>query len=180
MKKSTAIGALIVVLVISFCSFLFFHFTSAPNPSLDEKKNLEAIRHYTLPVTDSGQLSFSEKHPILSKTNGVFISTLSPQEAEKLYSQDIYAVYGGTVTEVHTQYEPGTGYGMYLVISHENGYQSLYGHCSKILVEEGDQVSSGEKIAEIGSTGATDKAGCYFEISRFHVPVSLDTFFNKS
>lgn len=43
---------------------------------------------------------------------------------------------------------------------------TLYAHCSQILVNEGDHVAQGQKIAEVGSTGKTTGPHLHFEISR--------------
>ena len=44
-------------------------------------------------------------------------------------------------------------FGKMLVISHGNGVQTYYAHCSKLLANVGDKVSQGEVIANVGSTG---------------------------
>jgi murein DD-endopeptidase MepM/ murein hydrolase activator NlpD len=44
-------------------------------------------------------------------------------------------------------------YGNNIIISHGLGFFTLYGHCSKMLVEEGDRVKAGDVIAKSGSTG---------------------------
>lgn len=62
------------------------------------------------------------------------------------------------------------GYGNLIIIKHNNSYLSAYGHNSHIDVKEGDQVKSGEKIAEIGSTGA-NRNKLHFEIRREGKPV---------
>ena len=46
----------------------------------------------------------------------------------------------------------------------ENGYQTAYGHNSKLLVDYGQKVKRGEKIALIGNTGRTTGIHCHFEI----------------
>lgn len=45
-------------------------------------------------------------------------------------------------------------YGNLVLIKHVNGYITAYAHSSKMLVKSGDSVTSGQKIAELGSTGA--------------------------
>lgn len=45
------------------------------------------------------------------------------------------------------------GYGNCVIIDHENGYQTLYGHMSTITCNEGDKVNPGDVIGKIGSTG---------------------------
>lgn len=43
--------------------------------------------------------------------------------------------------------------GNYVIINHNNGYYSYYGHMSRILVQEGQTVARGEEIGKVGSTG---------------------------
>lgn len=62
------------------------------------------------------------------------------------------------------------GYGNLLIIKHNQNYLSAYAHNNKLLVAEGDTVSAGEQIAEVGSSGTnTDKL--HFEIRRDGKPV---------
>lgn len=56
------------------------------------------------------------------------------------------------------------GYGTYVVISHDNGTQTLYAHMSKILVSVGQHVSQGEVIGAVGVTGLTTGPHVHFEI----------------
>ena len=44
------------------------------------------------------------------------------------------------------------GYGNLVMISHPDGYLSLYAHCDKIFVEKGDEVVKGEMIAQLGNS----------------------------
>ena len=46
------------------------------------------------------------------------------------------------------------GYGNLVMISHPDGYLSLYAHCDKIFVEQGDDVTKGAMIAHIGNSEA--------------------------
>ena len=56
------------------------------------------------------------------------------------------------------------GYGYNVVINHGNGIKTLYGHASKLLVEVGDDVSRGETIALVGSTGWSTGPHLHFEV----------------
>nr|WP_233523477.1 peptidoglycan DD-metalloendopeptidase family protein [Dyella solisilvae] len=47
------------------------------------------------------------------------------------------------------------GYGELIIVKHNDSYLSAYGHNSKRLVKEGQRVSAGQQIAEMGSTGAS-------------------------
>lgn len=62
----------------------------------------------------------------------------------------IRAVQSGKVLFVRYK---TTGYGYHLAIDHGGGLVTLYGHCSEILVTEGQTVSAGDTIAKVGTTG---------------------------
>lgn len=49
----------------------------------------------------------------------------------------------------------GKTLGNYVKLRHPDGSMSLYGHCSKLLVKEGDQVKKGAVIAKVGTTGSS-------------------------
>ena len=75
----------------------------------------------------------------------------------------------GTVTQVSNVGD----YGKHLRI--ENGdVITLYAHCSKILVKEGDKVLQGQKIAEVGDTGNATGPHLHFEIKRGNELVDPD------
>ena len=56
-----------------------------------------------------------------------------------------------------------SGYGNLVVIRHANGLETFYGHLSKILVKDGDWVSSGDIIGNGGSTGRSTGPHLHFE-----------------
>ncbi len=56
------------------------------------------------------------------------------------------------------------GYGNLVIIDHQNGYKTAYGHCSKLLVKVGQMVAQREEIAKVGSTGVSTGPHVHFEI----------------
>lgn len=58
-------------------------------------------------------------------------------------------------------------YGQYLQIDHGSGVKSFYAHCSRILVSKGQTVALGEKVAEIGSSGASTGPHLHLELKYF-------------
>ena len=56
------------------------------------------------------------------------------------------------------------GYGRCLMINHGNGYQTLYGHTSRIYVKQGQSVKKGQVIAAVGSTGNSTGPHVHFEV----------------
>ena len=57
-----------------------------------------------------------------------------------------------------------SGYGRTVLIRHEYGYVTLYGHLSKILVKKGDKVRRGTDIGRVGKTGRVTGPHLHFEI----------------
>jgi lipoprotein NlpD len=62
------------------------------------------------------------------------------------------------------------GYGKLIIIKHNKTYLSAYAHNDRILVKEGQSVSKGQKIAEMGNTDAS-QVELHFEIRKFGKPV---------
>jgi lipoprotein NlpD len=62
------------------------------------------------------------------------------------------------------------GYGNLIIVKHENDLLSVYGHNRALVVREGDQVSRGQKIAELGDSDA-DRPKLRFEVRREGKPV---------
>jgi murein DD-endopeptidase MepM/ murein hydrolase activator NlpD len=72
----------------------------------------------------------------------------------------IYSARQGTVIKTGNT----SNYGKYVIISHGDGYQTLYAHLSQILVTEGKQVPQGYKIAEMGNTGYSTGSHLHFAV----------------
>ena len=56
------------------------------------------------------------------------------------------------------------GYGYLIIIDHENGVQTYYGHCSKLYAKVGQKVEPGDIVAAVGSTGNSTGNHLHFEI----------------
>ena len=72
----------------------------------------------------------------------------------------IKAAASGTVTFSGTK----GSYGKLIVISHGNGVETYYGHCSSLLLSAGTKVSQGDVVALVGSTGNSTGNHLHFEI----------------
>lgn len=55
-------------------------------------------------------------------------------------------------------------YGRYVLIDHSQGYQTMYGHASRTLVQQGDSVLAGQVIGLTGSTGRSTAPHLHFEV----------------
>lgn len=98
----------------------------------------------------------NRKHPlsgIVKHHNGIDIA--SPV-------REVVATASGIIKT--TGYDNGFGY--FIIIDHQNSYQTTYGHLSKILVQEGQQINILETIGMVGSTGAATGNHVHYEIRK--------------
>jgi len=72
----------------------------------------------------------------------------------------VLAVADGVVSYAGTR----SGYGNVVEIDHGNGYVTRYAHNSRLLVQVGDLVRSGQQVAKAGSTGRSTGAHVHFEV----------------
>jgi lipoprotein NlpD len=86
-------------------------------------------------------------------------------------------VYASAAGSVVYSGEGLASYGKLIIVKHNDKYLSVYAHNSAILVKEKQSVAKGQKIAEIGTTGAGgDRPRLHFEIRRFGKPVDPQQF----
>jgi len=76
---------------------------------------------------------------------------------------EIYAAADGNV--IVAESAPQT-HGNYIVLQHEQDFQTFYSHCDTLLVEKGQPVKAGELIARIGNTGRSTGPHLHFEIRK--------------
>jgi murein DD-endopeptidase MepM/ murein hydrolase activator NlpD len=81
------------------------------------------------------------------------------------FGTPIFAARGGRVIAA----EWSDIYGNYVLVLHDNGWESLYGHMSKILVSYGQSVKTGDVLGRVGSTGISTGPHLHFEIRRHGV-----------
>lgn len=74
--------------------------------------------------------------------------------------EPIYAAQGGTVTVAGWL----SGYGLAVRLEHPGGFQTLYGHASRLFVRVGQVVEHGQTIAACGSTGRSTGSHLHYEV----------------
>lgn len=119
--------------------------------------------YHTIIAAFKSKDSTDEGHP------GIDIS------AEDIYGKEIVAVQDCIVKDVLVN-DSDAGYGVHLILDHGNGITTLYGQCSRILVSEGEHVSKGQVIAEVGSTGNATEPHLHFEVRIDDIPTDPNVF----
>ncbi|MEX1201089.1 MAG: peptidoglycan DD-metalloendopeptidase family protein [Methylophaga sp.] len=142
---------------------------SVPKTSSPAAKPAESSSQ-SIPSTPSGTANpawrWPTKGPLLSSFSDAAASRKGIKIAGKA-GQDVIASAAGRVVY------SGNGlprYGNLLIIKHNDVYLSAYAHNQSLLVKEGDNVQSGQKIATLGRTG-TQRDQLHFEIRRNGKPV---------
>ncbi len=130
-------------------------FESAPQPVSQQfdKSSESTVAQWIWPTTGAVMSTFSKN------SKGVKISGQAGQPVVASAAGEV--VYSGHGLR---------GYGNLIIIKHNNTFLSAYAHNSKLLVKEGEAVSKGQKIAEMGNTD-TDIIQLHFEIRKNGKPV---------
>jgi murein DD-endopeptidase MepM/ murein hydrolase activator NlpD len=118
--------------------------------------------------TASGPVSFN--YPVRGRISSGFGNRFHPiDKVVKFHAGLDIAVPKGTRVDAAAggivEYAgPRGGYGNVVIVRHPDGKESRYGHLEKVLVNEGDTVTSGQQIALSGSTGKSTGPHLHFEI----------------
>jgi septal ring factor EnvC (AmiA/AmiB activator) len=99
-----------------------------------------------------------------SKGNGIFIPLSEGRQ--------IYAVRAGKVAFSDWL----RGYGLLIILQHDNGFMTLYANNQALYKEKGETVTTGEKIATSGHSGGQLDDGLYFEIRQHGQPLPPQTW----
>jgi murein DD-endopeptidase MepM/ murein hydrolase activator NlpD len=69
-----------------------------------------------------------------------------------------------------------SGFGNCIILKHGNGFETLYGHLSKIFVRVGQQINIGQQIGAIGSTGRSTGPHLHYEVHRYGQKINPQSF----
>ena len=137
----------------------------------EEKKKAEAQGQTYKPVS-IGNINFVWPCPSSSRITSAFGSRTSPTEGASSNHQgidigaasgsDIIAAADGTVTISTYSYSAGN----YIMLNHGGGVSTVYMHCSRLAVSAGKQVTKGQVIGYVGSTGISTGAHLHFGVTK--------------
>ena len=121
-------------------------------------------------IPDSLYIACADYHPIT--TSQRITSRFGIRGSRFHYGIDIGIPYGDTIrspfagTVRLATYQRG-GYGRYIIISHDNGLESVMAHFSRTLVKEGQQIVAGQPVGLAGSTGRSTGSHLHLEFRLF-------------
>lgn len=114
------------------------------------------------PTTGSGSFSRPASGSLSSRYGARWGRSHNGIDIAGATDSNVLAADGGVVTYAGWM----QGYGNYVVINHENGYETAYGHNNSIVVSVGDRVAKGSVIAKMGNTGNSTGTHCHFEVKK--------------
>ena len=117
-------------------------------------------------------LPFDYSAPVSAETTSLFGYRVHPIYGDVRFhygtdfnvadGDEIHAFADGTVETAGTI----SGYGLTLILNHGDGYETLYGHCSELLVSVGDRVAAGQLVAYSGHSGQVTGPHLHFELQK--------------
>ena len=129
-----------------------------------QKQKEEEERINSMPEINGIKLAYVPVSGTISSRYGVSSrirkSTHTGLDIAAPTGRDIQVIASGTVTCASYQ----GSYGYLVKVDHGNGLETWYAHCSKMYVKAGQQVSAGDVIAAVGSTGNSTGAHLHLEI----------------
>ena len=143
---------------------------SGPDENQNASSRAPSYAHSPKPMTHDIQLEW----PIPSRRiSGEFLDQRTRHRHKGIdilapKGTRIYAPAAGTVVYVGTKFK---GYGKLIVIEHSKDLATFYGHCSRILVHEGEKVRQGKLIGLVGRTGRATAPHLHFEVRVDQLPV---------
>lgn len=139
--------------------------TENPASALYEDWN-NVYAHRASELPDSFRISL--KNFCMPTTSRVVTSKMGPRWGRQHKGIDVKVYIGDTIRaafsgKVRIKKYEAAGYGKYLVIRHQNGLETIYGHMSDWLVEENQTVKAGQPIGLGGNTGRSTGSHLHFE-----------------
>ena len=141
---------------------------------IEENNEQETIIEEIKNFDDKDIKYIKENVSLIKPVNGVITSRFGERESSEIVSAnhkglDIGAASG---TEIKSacdgkvvQVSSSGDFGKHIMIQNHD-IIFIYAHCSKLIVNEGDEIKQGQKIAEVGSTGRATGPHLHFEIRR--------------
>lgn len=131
---------------------------------------LPLISPVTVTIRRGDGMKFREVHPVLGTPQWHH-----GQDFSAPYGTEVFATGAGKV--ISAGYNT-SGFGNFVKIDHGYGYQTIYGHLSKIKVSEGDNVKRGDLLGLTGNSGTSSGPHLHYQIDLYGNHQNPLYFFN--
>lgn len=126
------------------------------------------VRRYVMPIKGNYVTSHYGYRPQFGRSHkGV--------DLRSAIGDTVYSAFSGRVRL--TRFERG-GYGFYVIVRHENGLETVYGHLSRFLVKPDQYVKAGQPIALSGNTGRSTGPHLHFETRFMGYAINPEAIFD--
>ena len=126
------------------------------------------VRHYVMPIKGNYVTSHYGYRPQFGRSHkGV--------DLRSAIGDTVYSAFSGRVRL--TRFERG-GYGFYVIVRHDNGLETVYGHLSRFLVKPDQYVKAGQPIALSGNTGRSTGPHLHFETRFMGYAINPEAIFD--
>lgn len=126
------------------------------------------VRRYVMPIKGNYVTSRYGYRPQFGRSHkGV--------DLRSAIGDTVYSAFSGRVRL--TRFERG-GYGFYVIVRHENGLETVYGHLSRFLVKPDQYVKAGQPIALSGNTGRSTGPHLHFETRFMGYAINPEAIFD--
>ncbi len=126
------------------------------------------VRHYVMPIKGNYVTSHYGYRPQFGRTHkGI--------DLRAAVGDTVYSAFSGRVRL--TRFERG-GYGFYVIVRHDNGLETVYGHLSRFLVKPDQYVKAGQPIALSGNTGRSTGPHLHFETRFMGYAINPEAIFD--
>ncbi len=126
------------------------------------------VRRYVMPIKGNYVTSHYGYRPQFGRTHkGI--------DLRAAVGDTVYSAFSGRVRL--TRFERG-GYGFYVIVRHENGLETVYGHLSRFLVKPDQYVKAGQPIALSGNTGRSTGPHLHFETRFMGYAINPEAIFD--
>lgn len=141
---------------------------------IEENNEQETIIEEIKNFDDEDIKYIKENISLIKPVNGVITSRFGERESSEIVSANHKGLDIGSAsgTEIKSacdgkvvQVSSSGDFGKHIMIQNHD-IIFIYAHCSKLIVNEGDEIKQGQKIAEVGSTGRATGPHLHFEIRR--------------
>lgn len=130
--------------------------TKKTNTSVNKESNVKGIKLSIRPIDGI----ITSRYGGRSSPGGIGSTNHKGVDIAAKQGTNIKACASGTVTFSGKKGSLGN----LIIISHGNGVETYYAHCSKLIAKKGEQVSAGEIIAQVGQTGAATGSHLHLEV----------------